>query len=140
MSNKISLLSEYLFTGNLKTPCDENLAKANGIVDISNYEVVTPFSVDQLKSALEIGPVGIAVEATSTEFQHFSSGIMTSSNCGQNVDHAVVAVGYGIQNGVEYVTVRNSWGLFFGDQGYIHIALNQSNICGILTQPYYPVV
>jgi len=52
-----------------------------GVVDLSNYSAVTPKSVSELKAALNIQPVGIAVDASSVPFQHFTSGVVTSG-CG----------------------------------------------------------
>ncbi len=40
--------------------------------------------------------------------------------CGQ-YDHAVTAVGFGNENGVEYWIIRNSWGATWGEQGHIRI-------------------
>lgn len=93
-----------------------------------------------MKAALSARPVGIAVDASNTAFQQYSNGIVDSKKCGTSLDHAVTAVGYGKDNGKEYLLVRNSWGPNWGEQGYIRIALNNDNICGILEQPYYPIV
>ena len=88
-----------------------------------------------------MGPVGIYVEASSTEFSHYTSGVLDSTACGTDLDHAVTAVGYGTdEEDTEYVYVRNSWGTWWGDEGYIKIALSSENICGILDYPYYPKV
>jgi C1A family cysteine protease len=57
-------------------------------------------------------------------FQFYKSGIL--SNCGKSLDHGVVAVGYGSENGKNYFLVRNSWGASWGEQGYVKI-LHDSN-------------
>lgn len=85
-----------------------------------------------------MGPVGIAVEAYNPHFQLYRNGILDTTSCGQALDHAVDAVGWGTYNGQEYLMVRNSWGTGWGDDGYIYIALNDQNICGILSQPFMP--
>jgi C1A family cysteine protease len=65
-------------------------------------------------------------------FQMYSGGILDSSKCGTSLDHAVAAVGYGTENGVEYYIVRNSWGSSWGEHGYIRIAAKAGlGICGI---------
>ena len=48
-------------------------------------------------------------------FQMYTSGILDSTKCGTSLDHAVAAVGYGTENGVEYYIVRNSWGANWGE-------------------------
>jgi len=67
----------------------------------------------------------------------YTSGVMDSTACGTNLDHAVAAVGYGTEGGKDYYIVRNSWGASWGDQGYIKIAaVEGKGICGIQMQAY----
>merc|ERR1719453_2933831 len=101
-------------------------------------------SVDQstaaLKSALQSGPVSVAIEADQFAFQLYAGGILTDTggflgSCGTNLDHGVLAVGYG--DG--YFKVKNSWGSNWGESGYIQIS-DQGNTCGIHSDATYPVV
>ncbi len=79
---------------------------------------------DELKAAIAEGPVSVAIEADSFVFQFYSGGILNSDACGTNLDHYVVAVGYGVDpNKGEYYIVRNSWGTSWGMKGYINIAI-----------------
>jgi C1A family cysteine protease len=48
---------------------------------------------------------------------------MNSDKCGTVLDHAVVAVGYGSEGDQDYIIVRNSWGTWWGELGYIKIAV-----------------
>jgi len=89
-----------------------------------------------LQSALQSGPVSVAVEADQSAFQSYSSGIV-SSGCGTNLDHGVLAVGLNTQEG--YYLVKNSWGSSWGDNGYLKISTT-GNPCGITSQPSYPTV
>ena len=55
-----------------------------------------------------------------------------ADNCPTQIDHAIVAVGYGTENGVGYYIVRNSWGTSWGESGYIRIAeASGLGVCGI---------
>ena len=94
-------------------------------------------SVSALESAVAQQPVSIAIEADQASFQSYKSGVLTAK-CGQNLDHGVLAVGYGTLNGVDYWQVKNSWGASWGLNGYILIAKSSANLCGVLSAASYP--
>ena len=88
-------------------------------------------------------PVNVAVAAGNSAFQSYSSGIITtSSGCPTNIDHAIVAVGYGVEDGVQYYIVRNSWGSSWGENGYVRIETSDdtAGVCGINSYVYFPRV
>jgi len=86
-----------------------------------------------------VGPISVAIQVL-TSFQHYSSGIYNDPSCGSNVNHAVLVVGYGTQNGVDYWLVKNSWGTSWGMQGYIKMSRNKNNQCAIASYPVYPLI
>lgn len=96
--------------------------KSEGMVTVADYSTVKANSADQLKAAIAKGPVSVTIEADTSVFQMYNGGVLDSSKCGYSLDHAVAAVGYGVENGVEYFLVRNSWGTSWGESGYIKIA------------------
>jgi len=112
--------------------------KSKGVGTVSAYTDVTSGSPDQLRAALNRSTVSVAIEADTSVFQFYSHGVITSSSCGQQLDHGVTAVGYGTESGDDYFLVRNSWGASWGDAGYVKIGASSENICGILSQPSYP--
>jgi len=71
-------------------------------------------------------PFSIIVDASSWQF--YNGGVLKT--CGKNLDHAVQAVGYDLNN---YWTVRNSWGGSWGESGFIRLAFG-ANTCGLRTQ------
>jgi len=96
-------------------------------------------SVSALMNAVAQQPVSIAIQADQSSFQSYKSGVLTKG-CGQQLDHGVLAVGYGTLNGVDYWKVKNSWGSTWGDAGYILIERSSANLCGVLSAASYPTL
>merc|ERR1711862_238115 len=111
---------------------------AGGVAGYHRVGWIFGASVDAMKSAVQQQPVTIAIEADQYAFQAYKSGVL-SSGCGTQLDHAVLTVGYGTEDGQDYWLVRNSWGGNWGDDGYIKIA-QAGNQCGVTSQPVYPQV
>jgi len=114
--------------------CD--VAIPNG--GVTGYKNVKSESEKALLSALQLGPVAVAIEADQTAFQMYAGGILTGS-CGANLDHGVLAVGYG----EDFWLVKNSWGSSWGSNGYIKLARGMDDgpgQCGILEMASFPVV
>jgi C1A family cysteine protease len=80
-----------------------------------------------LTTAIAVGPVGVAVDA-SGGFQSYHSGVFNGP-CGTQLNHAILAVG-SVTTPSKYWIVKNSWGTTWGDKGYIHMAQGK-NLCGI---------
>ena len=114
------------------------------VAHISSCSDVKPNDQISLKGAVAQQPVAIAIEADTRYFQSYSSGVLTSSSCGQQLDHGVLIVGYGTENGQDYWLVKNSWGTSWGDKGYVKIgrssSTNDAGICGIAMDPSFPSV
>jgi len=110
----------------------------------AGYELVKPKSADQLKAALVNQPVVVGVQASGVAFQFYAGGVISNGLlCGDNMDHAITAVGYGEHKGHDSFIVKNSWGPSWGAQGYVYISTNdQANngngVCGILAAPVFP--
>jgi KDEL-tailed cysteine endopeptidase len=69
-------------------------------------------------------------------------GGVVSANCGGKFNHAITIVGYGTLNGMDYWLVKNSWGEYWGDHGYIRIQRTEAypGICGILILNSIPIL
>lgn len=64
------------------------------------------------------GPMGMGVDATC--FQGYHSGVIR--NCtSKGIDHAVLMVAAGVDTGVNYFTIKNSWSPKWGEHGYVRI-------------------
>jgi len=122
----------------VKGTCDYNSSEGAG--SISGYTNVPTNSVSALKNALQSGPVSVAVEASQTGFQYYTGGVL-STGCGTNLDHGILAVGWGTNStGEEYFLVKNQWGAGWGLDGYIMIGALDTNVCGILSYASFVTV
>uniref|UniRef100_A0A8C5WIC9 Cathepsin S n=1 Tax=Leptobrachium leishanense TaxID=445787 RepID=A0A8C5WIC9_9ANUR len=105
----------------------------------AKYTEVNPGTEDTLKQALAtIGPISVAIDARRPSFYFYKSGVYEDPECSQDVNHGVLAVGYGNMDGKDYWLLKNSWSEKYGDQGYIRIARNHGNLCGVASYPSYP--
>jgi len=125
------------------TAADGTCKKCKPVVSVKHCVDVTPENQLHLKEAVARGPVSVAIDAETSIFQSYSGGVVSSTKCGQELDHGVLVVGYGEENSVPYWLVKNSWGDQWGVDGYVKIERSESNsdpgVCGIAMQPSYPV-
>merc|ERR1712100_416897 len=117
--------------GSCKTTCtvDANAAP-------QSYTDIQTGSVSALETGVAKQPVAVAV-AVNSKFQFYSSGVFTGP-CGFQLNHGVLAVGYGTDSGNDFWKVKNSWGASWGEDGYIRIEKGSNNLCHILDAPSYP--
>merc|ERR1719204_3047198 len=121
-------------------PCEFDASKV--VATCTGYVKVAKDDEDALQEAVAtIGPISIAIDANHFKFMHYKRGVYYNENCSSTVlDHAVLAVGYGTENGEDYWLVKNSWNAGWGEGGYVKMARNRDNNCGIATQAVYPTV
>jgi cathepsin H len=117
------------------------------IVDPINFRVRTdgPINItagdeDELHAALATkGPVSVAFQVVG-DFRSYESGVYTSSDCKNSqddVNHAVLAVGYGKEQGKDFYAIKNSWGASWGNNGYFNMEA-YVNMCGVAVCNSYP--
>lgn len=79
------------------------------------------------------------MDASCLGLRFYKSGVFDDPNCGFDLDHAVLAVGYGRDQGENFWNIKNSWGDSWGEGGYIRLAaVKGRGICGIQMDPLYP--
>jgi C1A family cysteine protease len=121
----ICLESDYPYNavqGSCQTTC-QNAGTVSTFTDVQKG------SEDDLMTQLQSGPVSIAIDAAGTGFQFYQSGVY-SKFCGKSLDHGVLLVGYGTDNGQNYWKIKNSWGATWGEQGYIRFIAGKDE-CGL---------
>lgn len=98
----------------------------------------------QAATLASVGPLSTLLDATG--LQSYTSGVWAPppglfgcKSDPDDLDHAVLLVGYGSDNGTDYWLVKNSWGESWGEKGYFRIKRGDS-MCGINTMVTYPKV
>ncbi|KAK3910253.1 Procathepsin L [Frankliniella fusca] len=117
-------------------PEDKVDLHTSGYVDVHSTE-------KDLEAAVSmIGPISVGIDASNWSFQLYKSGIYYEPFCSSEaIDHGVLAVGYGTEfPNKQYWIVKNSWGPKWGEDGYIRMARNKKNHCGIATKASYPTI
>lgn len=99
-------------------------------VKISGFVNVTQNSVSDLKKALvENGPISVAINASPKTLTFYSNGVLDDPKCTgdeMSLNHAVLLVGYGTLQGKDYWLIKNSWSTYYGNNGYLLIAIKGS--------------
>nr|BAN20173.1 cathepsin L [Riptortus pedestris] len=136
MINKgIATTQDYPYNGQENTcrAAPSSGVVANGLITVAEDEGMLKIAV------ATVGPISICIDVTNI-FKFYKSGIFIDDSCSSiYTNHAVLAVGYGSENGQDYWLVKNSWGTSWGEQGYIRMARNRRNQCAVTRDATYPL-
>uniref|UniRef100_A0A8D0LC81 Uncharacterized protein n=1 Tax=Sphenodon punctatus TaxID=8508 RepID=A0A8D0LC81_SPHPU len=109
------------------------------LAKLTVYVNVPSGNITALKAAIfKNGPVAISIDASPQSFAFYANGIYHEPKCG-DLNHAVLAVGYGVLQGESYWLIKNSWSTYWGNDGYILMSMRDNN-CGVATAAIYPVL
>ncbi|XP_032902570.1 cathepsin L1-like [Amblyraja radiata] len=127
----------YPYTA-IKSDCKFRSDKV--VAKVSKYCTLRKNETALAKGVTKFGPISIAIDASLKSFQYYKEGIYYDPQCSnQYVNHALLAIGYGIEDGDNYWLIKNSWGTTWGDLGYLKLAKDKGNHCGIINYIVYPL-
>jgi len=136
ISNKgITTEASYPYKATGPNTCQKGKTSA---AKISDFTDVPAGDEDELLKAVTQQPVSVAIEADQPAFQFYSGGVM-SGTCGRQLDHGVLAVGYGTDSGTDYWIIKNSWGSSWGESGYIRLERGIDQ-CGLADAASYHTI
>lgn len=129
------------------------------VAHVAGYQLVAMGAEYEALAQLALvrnGPLSVAFNAAGMDY--YLHGILgcdtgteyTKSGCISDpteygtcdptaLDHAVLLVGYGVQDGIPYWVIKNSWGSEWGEDGYYRL-LRGSNTCGVANFIVHSVV
>merc|ERR1712112_312579 len=117
--------------------CKYDVERRTPVVGITGYDTLAPndlaIAMDHLAN---IGPLAVAADAS--RWQLYGSGVFTGCQYDQNINlnHAIQLVGYGTdEEHGDYWLIRNSWGDYWGEQGYIRLQRETEAVCGLDSTP-----
>jgi len=117
-----------------------NYNAANSGSTLASYNNIPSGDEASLQTAVYTGPTSVAIDASQSSFQFYSSGVYSDPDCSSTqLDHGVLSVGWGVDTSSSqpYWIVKNSWGTDWGQQGFIWMLRGQ-NMCGIATMATIP--
>jgi cathepsin F len=118
--------------------CEQS--KHQKVAKISGWASL-PEDEDEIAAVLsKQGPISVAIDASGGGMgillpwlQFYKGGVAKPKKCTDSLDHAVLLVGYGEDNGEKYWLVKNSWGEKFGeDSGFFRLHRGEGT-CGVNT-------
>merc|ERR1711962_1120289 len=138
--------ASYPYTAKNGKKCLYN-ATTSGANLPSWVDVVKGSEADLQKAVATVGPISVGIDASRPTFHFYKKGVYHDKHCSNHfLDHGVLAVGYGTaksedgKHSKDFWLVKNSWGKTWGMDGYINMARNKKNACGIATMASYPVM
>ncbi|CAB3232442.1 unnamed protein product [Arctia plantaginis] len=120
-----------------------HIDNVTAVTKIKGWVNVTTNNENALRLAIfKHGPISVAIDAAHKSFSFYSNGVYYEPQCHNKIDeldHAVLAVGYGILKGQKYWLVKNSWSNMWGNDGYVLMSTKDNN-CGVQTAPTYVLI
>ncbi|XP_047987093.1 thiol protease aleurain-like [Leguminivora glycinivorella] len=125
----VVLEKDYPYRGK-QSACQVDPTKVvTKVMDYTVYQTVDEETLKQL--VYQMGPLAVAIDDADILFH--KKGIVYPHDCKSKPTHAILLVGYGVENGTKYWILKNSFGTDSGEQGYVRL-VRGINACAIRTQ------
>ncbi|XP_051912642.1 LOW QUALITY PROTEIN: uncharacterized protein LOC127594963 [Hippocampus zosterae] len=132
--------SDYPYTAK-DGQCQFNKTLARVQIPYGSFNITAGNEIEAAERLYNAAPVSVAFQVVQG-FKDYKSGVYTSSTCKNgngDVNHAVLAVGYGKMDGKDFWAIKNSWGQTWGDNGYFKMERGK-NMCGVAQCNSYPLI
>ncbi|CEG43915.1 RxLR-like protein [Plasmopara halstedii] len=135
-------------TATLTNAC--NRSSTSAFASINGWEQVAgPLcdksrnSIELLKLALQKQPISVAINSGGS-FDEYKGGIYTCPNDGDfassgDINHAIALVGYGSDDTTDFWILKNSYGMSWGEKGFLKLAMDSKINCGLNIFPVIPI-
>lgn len=80
-----------------------------------------------LQEIYQRGPIACGI-AVPDSLETYTGGIYQDTTGNMDIVHDISVVGFGVENGTKYWTVRNSWGTHWGESGFVRVVRGVNNI------------
>jgi cathepsin B len=115
-------------------PCPTTCTNGSAIVRTKAKAIYpVPYAIMQTE-LLANGPYEVAFTVYE-DFMNYVSGVYRHLSGSVLGGHAVMVIGWGVEGGLPYWLIQNSWGTGWGIQGFFEI-LRGTNECGIEDNTY----
>lgn len=133
---------DYPYKAKESGRCHPATDPSTPLVKVSGFVKVKKYSERELYKAVGlVGPVAVSIDTTDPALMFYKGGVYGHSFCiTAKIDHGVTVVGYGTENKQDYWLIKNSWGAGWGINGYMKLARNRQNMCGVASFAVYPVL
>ncbi|CAF4217233.1 unnamed protein product [Rotaria sordida] len=137
---KIATEASYPYGGK-KDSCRKNDANEIELGKVEYAEVPVGDENKLAEALTNTGPIFIGIDASHLRFMFYKSGILNIKSCKnrpQDMNHAVVIVGHGYDEGrkIPYWIIKNSWGTKWGESGYLRLIKDAGNMCGVASMAF----
>ncbi|CAF1025075.1 unnamed protein product [Rotaria sordida] len=135
---KLSRLNSYPYTAVASEQCRKNDTNQVHLGNLQYRSIAVGNEVILAKALTIKGPIFIGLNTKSKLFTFYKEGVYKVDNCSNSrmsMDHALALVGYGFDKELQlpYWIIKNSYGTTWGENGYLRLAKDNGNMCGVAT-------